>query len=75
MNVQLNAVFVDGKKKQGWLEMPLYTGGDLWQWCEAEPRSSADKLSVLRHALVGLEHVHRCGIVHADVKPGELLVS
>jgi serine/threonine protein kinase len=66
-------VFVDGAT--GVIEMPLYTHGDIWKWLAAAPRTVHEKLRVLRAALCGLEHVHRMGVVHADVKPENVFVD
>jgi serine/threonine protein kinase len=71
--VEVRAVFVDGAT--GVIEMPLYAYGDLWEWLAAAPRTVHDKLRVLRAALCGLEHVHRMGVVHADVKPENVFVD
>jgi tRNA A-37 threonylcarbamoyl transferase component Bud32 len=71
--VEVRAVFVDGAT--GVIEMPLYAHGDLWQWLAAAPRTVHDKLRVLRATLCGLEHVHRMGVVHADVKPENVFVD
>jgi serine/threonine protein kinase len=71
--VEVRAVFVDGQV--GVIEMPLYKHGDLWKWLAAAPRTVHDKLRVLRAALCGLEHVHRMGVVHADVKPENVFVD
>jgi hypothetical protein len=38
-------------------------------------RSVHEKLRVLRATLCGLEHVHRMGVVHADVKPENVFVD
>jgi hypothetical protein len=73
--VELRAVFVDGKTSTGVLEMPLYAHRDLWHWLEAAPRNVHEKVAVLRQALCGLEHVHRAGVVHADVKPENVFVG
>jgi serine/threonine protein kinase len=74
--VEVRAVFVDPKNSVGVIEMPLYTHGDLWQWLAATRTCTIhDKLRVLRAALCGLEHVHRMGIVHADVKPENVFVD
>jgi ankyrin repeat protein/serine/threonine protein kinase len=74
--VEVRAVFVDAKKSVGVIEMPLYTHGDLWQWLVATDNCTVhDKLRVLRGALCGLEHVHRMGVVHADVKPENVFVD
>jgi ankyrin repeat protein len=73
--VELRAVFVDVGAAKGVLQMPLYAHRDLWHWLEAAPRTVHDKLALLRQALSGLEHVHRMGVVHADVKPENVFVS
>jgi ankyrin repeat protein/serine/threonine protein kinase len=74
--VEVRAVFVDAKNSVGVIEMPLYTHGDLWQWLAATDNCTVhDKLRVLRGALCGLEHVHRMGVVHADVKPENVFVD
>jgi ankyrin repeat protein len=74
--VEVRAVFVDAKNSVGVIEMPLYRHGDLWQWLAATDNCTVhDKLRVLRGALCGLEHVHRMGVVHADVKPENVFVD
>jgi serine/threonine protein kinase len=71
--VQVRAVFVDGQI--GVIEMPFYTHGDIWKWLASAPRTVHEKLRVLRAALCGLQHVHRMGVVHADVKPENVFVG
>jgi serine/threonine protein kinase len=45
----------------GYIEMPFYAGGDLWQWLSSTNRSVDERRAVLRQALLGLEHCHRMG--------------
>jgi hypothetical protein len=73
--VELRAVFVDAKASVGVLEMPLYAHCDVWHWLEADKRSIFETLALLRQVLCGLEHVHRMGVVHADVKPENVFVT
>ena len=73
--VELRAVFVDVKASMGVLEMPLYAHSDLWHWLRAAPRTSFETLAVLRATACGLEHVHRMGVVHGDVKPENVFVT
>jgi hypothetical protein len=71
--VQLRAAFVDGL--MGVIEMPLYEHGSLWAWLATAARNEVDKIGVLRQTLCGLEHVHRMGVVHGDVKPDNVFVD
>jgi serine/threonine protein kinase len=71
--VQLRAAFVH--QQFGVIEMPLYEFGSLWKWRAAAQRSDDDMITVLRQTLCGLEHVHRMGVVHADVKPDNVFVG
>jgi serine/threonine protein kinase len=73
--VELRAVFVNVGASMGVLEMPLYAHGDLWHWLAAAPRSLVAKIAVLRATTCGLEHVHRMGVVHGDVKPENVFVT
>ncbi len=51
--------------------MPLFEGGDLTRW----PKPIAeDRLTpLLRQLLDALAHAHAAGIVHRDIKPGNIL--
>jgi serine/threonine protein kinase len=70
----LNLVFIEAQA--GYLELEFCEQGHLWQWLErAPPRTFGERVAVLQQALRGLEHVHRAGVVHCDVKPENIFVS
>jgi hypothetical protein len=76
--VELRAAFIDNKSTRelvGVIEMPLYEHGSLWAWLSAADRGGVAKIGVLRQTLCGLEHVHRMGVVHGDVKPDNVFVD
>jgi serine/threonine-protein kinase len=39
------------------------------------PASFCDSVEYIRQAALGLEHAHKAGMVHRDIKPGNLLVD
>ena len=55
---------------RGWLTMELVEGGTA----NALP-SNEDRLTTLAQIADALDYIHRCGIVHCDVKPTNILVS
>jgi serine/threonine protein kinase len=56
----------EGGKQLAYMQMPLYARGTL-----ADYRGSddAEEQAVMRGTLRGLEHIHRAGVIHHDIKP------
>jgi serine/threonine-protein kinase len=55
--------------------MELITGMSLKDLLAAERLTVAETLGVMRQVLRALEAVHRAGIVHRDVKPGNIMLD
>lgn len=56
----------------GYIAMEFFTRGDLKQRIE-HGMPPADALNYLLHIAYGLEAIHAVGIVHRDVKPGNIM--
>jgi len=57
------------------LVMELVGGVGLDEWIRVADRSTDEVLDVMRQIAAGLAAVHACGLVHCDVKPGNILVD
>ncbi|WAS95471.1 serine/threonine-protein kinase [Nannocystis punicea] len=71
--VQLHEVVTAGEAVC--LVMEYVAGTTLSQWLRTEPRDVAAIVDVFVAAARGLAAAHRAGIVHRDVKPGNILVG
>lgn len=58
-----------------YLVLEYMSGGDLATLCRIEPLSLKDTLFYLEQVCAGLAHAHRCGVIHRDIKPQNLLLS
>ncbi|MBD3689794.1 serine/threonine protein kinase [Nanchangia anserum] len=60
----------------GWIAMELVEGTPLTQILADNPRLPIDfLLSVMMQTANALDTVHRAGIVHRDIKPGNIMVT
>eukprot|EP00161_Ancyromonas_sigmoides_P009669 TRINITY_DN239_c1_g2_i3.p1 TRINITY_DN239_c1_g2~~TRINITY_DN239_c1_g2_i3.p1 ORF type:complete len:1507 (-),score=409.47 TRINITY_DN239_c1_g2_i3:10-4530(-) len=71
---EVGCVFFDDKG-DAYLDMPLYTGGDLAAWLASRDRPYVERHRVLAYVARGLEYIHRVGITHCDVKPQNVFME
>ncbi|HEY9684376.1 MAG TPA: protein kinase [Drouetiella sp.] len=64
-------VFEDGTP---FLAMEFVEGQTLSQLIQSRTLSLDDALEYFIQVCFGLAHAHRCGIVHRDIKPGNLMI-
>jgi len=58
-----------------WLAMEFVAGQPMDAWLAARPRGVHEVLSVLRPVGLGLRAAHEVGLVHRDVKPGNVMLG
>ena len=59
-----------------YLVMELYPGGSLTQWLKPENRPSEECVRQVGVRIAdALSAVHACGVLHRDVKPGNILID
>ena len=66
----------DGRADVHFMAMELLQGRDLFEIVNADgPMPCRKAAEFIRQAALGLEHAHRAGLVHRDIKPGNLFLS
>lgn len=69
-------VVVDGGHEIHFLVMEYVDGKDLEKTLESRGKFSVvDAVDVVRQAAEGLAHAHEAGLIHRDIKPGNLLID
>ena len=75
-HANLCAVYEAGESEHGlFLAMPLYSGETLKQRLAATaPLSVEESLRIARQVASGLEGAHAAGVIHRDLKPGNIML-
>lgn len=58
-----------------YLVMEFVEGRTLSAWLDQERPPLAQRVALMRDVCLGVAHAHRRGIVHCDLKPGNILVT
>jgi serine/threonine-protein kinase len=67
---------LDEDGDQFYIVMDYFPGGDLKRWAEAHaPLARSDLLRILGQMAAALDYAHAQGMLHRDVKPGNILID
>ena len=64
-----------GHGPQPWFAMELVRGEPLTRYAEHHELDSRDKLELLAQVCDAVHHAHQKGVIHRDLKPGNVLVD
>src|SRR5262249_31576932 len=66
-----------GSDAQGrpYFVMEFIRGVPISDYCDRKDLSTADRLSLLIQVCDGVHHAHQKGVIHRDLKPGNILVE
>lgn len=72
--VTIHHIVSSAEVEHPWLVMELISGGSLQDRLERGPRTPSETAQLGRGVLAGLRAAHDAGILHRDVKPGNVLM-
>jgi len=72
---EMVAIFADPEEHGFFIQMPFYEQGSLDKWAEQNRPDDLSLRRVLAQVVTALAHLHGLGIVHADIKPGNILID
>ncbi|MCA8977871.1 MAG: SUMF1/EgtB/PvdO family nonheme iron enzyme, partial [Planctomycetes bacterium] len=58
-----------------WFAMELVEGTALNRFCDAEKLALPARIALFQEICAGVQHAHQKGVIHRDLKPGNILVS
>lgn len=69
-------IFDNGAGADGaWLAMELVKGTSVERWSAEQHPGLRDKMEVFRQICEGMVHAHQRGVLHRDLKPGNVLLT
>ena len=69
-------VYEAGESESGpWLSMELVDGSPADAWVRETHPSVRQRVEFFRRVCSGMSHAHRRGVIHRDLKPGNILVA
>lgn len=72
---EILALFADTDEHGFFIQMPFYEQGSLDKWRADHHPDDLSIRRVLAQVVTALAHLHGLGIVHADIKPGNILID